>query len=264
MKKNLVKNKKRIPRRGFGNIYVGMKYKNMTVLSLDDTSGGNGRHYRWNLLCDCGQLHNVGSRTISKNNNIKCSCSRNFENLVGRTVGNIIVCGFAGYDIRHRRKKPQWFYQCQKCGIVKISTSEVLKRGDIKTCGHAGCRPSGEESPKYKLNAVNREKRSDGRRRVWCRSIFERDNFVCIACGEKTNKIQAHHLNGWHWDIKGRFDINNGVTLCKDKLSGCHYNFHKQYGSENNTREQFAEYLKKYHNKNLNDIITDFKLEYSP
>ena len=64
----------------------------------------------------------------------------------------------------------------------------------------------------------------------------------CVCCGEN-KKIQAHHLNGWNWCEVGRFDVNNGVTLCKGKLSGCHYLFHKQYGHGNNTKEQFEEFL---------------------
>ncbi|WNM55253.1 hypothetical protein CoNPh26_CDS0166 [Staphylococcus phage S-CoN_Ph26] len=52
--------------------------------------------------------------------------------------------------------------------------------------------------------------------------------------------LHAHHLDGYHWCKDKRYDLNNGVTLCKDH----HFNFHKQYGYKNNTKEQFEEYLK--------------------
>lgn len=79
--------------------------------------------------------------------------------------------------------------------------------------------------------------------------LFERDGYICQCCGNKSGKgnpikLNAHHLNGYHWCKEERYDINNGVTLCEY----CHDakyigSFHNIYGRKNNTREQFEEFL---------------------
>lgn len=73
----------------------------------------------------------------------------------------------------------------------------------------------------------------------WRKEIFLKDNYICKVCGDK-GKLNAHHLNGYHWYVSGRYDVSNGVTLCES----CHKDFHKKYGYKNNTKEQFEDYLK--------------------
>ena len=75
--------------------------------------------------------------------------------------------------------------------------------------------------------------------RKWRKQVFERDKYTCIVCSNKKSPFNAHHLNGYHWFEEGRYDINNGVTLCQK----CHIDFHKKYGRHHNTKEQFEEYL---------------------
>lgn len=72
------------------------------------------------------------------------------------------------------------------------------------------------------------------------KKVLERDNHTCQCCGLSfSNKMEAHHLNGYDWFIEGRTDETNGITLCKL----CHKNFHRIYGYGENTKEQFEEWL---------------------
>lgn len=107
-------------------------------------------------------------------------------------------------------------------------------------------KPRGEKSPHYDPT-IPQEEREKGRwlysadLAKWRREVYFRDDFTCQSCFDKNkNNLNAHHLNGYHWDKENRFNIDNGVTLCEE----CHEDFHKKYGKRNNTKEQFEEYTK--------------------
>lgn len=85
--------------------------------------------------------------------------------------------------------------------------------------------------------------------REWRKSVFERDNYTCQLCGDKTGgNLNAHHKDGYEWCVKRRTDVSNGVTLCKD----CHDCFHIIFGYGANTERQFHEYAIMYFTIELN------------
>jgi hypothetical protein len=72
----------------------------------------------------------------------------------------------------------------------------------------------------------------------WKKEIYKRDGYACQRCGGKNckdNRLEAHHLNGFHWDDKNRLNLNNGITLCRL----CHKDFHHKYGRHFNTILQY-------------------------
>ena len=82
--------------------------------------------------------------------------------------------------------------------------------------------------------------RNSKKNRKWTLDVFKRDNFICQSCGIiGSGNLTPHHLEGWHWCEKLRFEVNNGVTLCKN----CHFKFHIKYGKYWNTTEQFVEFI---------------------
>ena len=100
-----------------------------------------------------------------------------------------------------------------------------------------------DNSPKWNPNKTD-EERQNGRTyqeyHDFIRKVLYRDNYTCYCCGSKDkSKLEVHHLNGYNWFIEGRHDETNGITLC----SNCHKNFHNKYGSGNNTKEQFEEWI---------------------
>lgn len=69
----------------------------------------------------------------------------------------------------------------------------------------------------------------------WRQAVFLRDNFTCRICGKNNVFLNAHHIKEYAIYPELRFNLNNGLTLCKE----CHKLIHKgrqlnQYSSNKN------------------------------
>lgn len=67
----------------------------------------------------------------------------------------------------------------------------------------------GGKTPKLRLlkNSISWKK--------WRKLIFERDNYTCQDCGKRGIIIHLHHLKSFVKFEELRFEIINGITLCK-------------------------------------------------
>ena len=121
---------------------------------------------------------------------------------------------------------------CRACSFKRVATDkEIIKK------------KSGENHPRYNKNLTD-EEREKGRHYPeyveWRKSVYDECSYTCQVCGDdRGGNLIAHHLNGWHWNKRERFATFNGITVCKS----CHDKFHRQYGFENNTRDQFTDFL---------------------
>lgn len=114
------------------------------------------------------------------------------------------------------------------------------------------CYRATERKPKGRPEMFTQEYKS------WRQRVYARDKHKCVCCGSKY-KLNAHHMNGWHWSIAERYSLGNGVTLCgwsitNEHHQGCHDRFHNIYGNKNNTRHQFDSYLRTYYNRSLSTL----------
>lgn len=144
------------------------------------------------------------------------------------------------------RTKDKVELQCPICNkYFKVHPYRL--NNQIVICCSKSCATKYQERDKTKHPRYNKNISDDERieRRIlkeniiWRNNVMKRDNYTCQICKQYGGKLEAHHLNGYHWDKEHRLDINNGVTLCKK----CHKDFHKKYTKLNNTKEQFIEYV---------------------
>lgn len=104
---------------------------------------------------------------------------------------------------------------------------------------------SGENNPRWKTEKSNYSREQDRSLQEyhdWRKAVFGRDHFLCCCCGSRGDwkyGVQAHHIVNWSENISLRYDIKNGITLCKR----CHDMFHHIYGKKHNTQEQIDEFL---------------------
>ena len=79
----------------------------------------------------------------------------------------------------------------------------------------------------YKLSRINLK-------------VFELADFTCLVCSKRGGKLHGHHLDNWKQYKDKRYDLTNIVCLC----IGCHKAFHSEFGTQNNTKEQFEIFIK--------------------
>lgn len=85
-------------------------------------------------------------------------------------------------------------------------------------------------------SAGNRQKeRLTPEYREWRSNVFERDKHTCQHCGDnKGGNLEAHHIIGWAVCVELRYDITNGITLCKK----CHRKVHFNPNSTRNIKKK--------------------------
>lgn len=79
----------------------------------------------------------------------------------------------------------------------------------------------GMEAPGYidGKGVERRGLRASAELKRWRYDVYVRDGFACSHCGDDTGgNLNAHHIRSFAEHPAMRFDVRNGITLCK----GCH------------------------------------------
>ncbi len=58
-------------------------------------------------------------------------------------------------------------------------------------------------------------------RELFREAVFKRDGFKCLMCGDKSKKLDAHHITDRTEMPNGGYVKENGISLC-DAENGCH------------------------------------------
>jgi len=81
-----------------------------------------------------------------------------------------------------------------------------------------------EKHPKWIQDRSKlKDKRNLSEMKEWRKSIFERDNYTCVDCGKKGDRLNAHHKIPVVRIPMYKFELWNGITLCEP----CHKEIHR-------------------------------------
>ncbi len=99
-----------------------------------------------------------------------------------------------------------------------LSLSRIGKKG--YWAGKKRPETTGENNSAWKggITSIHTKIRMSLEYRLWRKSVFERDNYTCIWCGQVGGKLQVDHIKPFADYPELRFAIDNGRTLCEN----CH------------------------------------------
>jgi hypothetical protein len=219
---------------------------------------------------------NCGSKFFSaKKNTVYCSHECHGATRIKKVTVNCSYCGKEKDIVPSLHKRLENFYcnqdcrtnhlktlmegennpnynrinvNCSGCNMEMLIEPFRVKHHKYQFCSfecyknNIGQFFEGENNPLWNGSLSSKERiklRALTEYRHWRKEVYERDNYTCQCCSDNSSgNLNAHHLYSWDKNPEIRFDVNNGITLCKT----CHKAFHDLYGYGNNTKEQFEEY----------------------
>ena len=84
----------------------------------------------WKCQCDCGNILEVFTTSLTSGNTSSCGCGQNRPNEVGKQYGKLTVCEKAN----SKNNKSYWVCRCE-CGKMITCSGDSLRRGHTTSCG---------------------------------------------------------------------------------------------------------------------------------
>lgn len=189
-------------------------------------------------------MHSVGfdADNIAKELNISVEHVKNITTRVKIDLEKIIYTNKGFCEYKHRKHRRKAFCEingvkyCFSCAtrIVAQSgqkTKPLIKQRNINKNNR---RRNKKKKVKTKQNWITKIKKSwedtpeqkvirqSQEYQQWRIAVLERDKYTCQHCNKTGGKLHCHHIKSFKFYPEIRFDIENGIVLCKE----CHENLH--------------------------------------
>jgi len=73
---------------------------------------------------------------------------------------------------------------------------------------------TGALNPAWKGGSTRCRYNDMGKYARWRKAVFERDDYTCVECDKRGGTLNAHHIEPWATNVRLRYVLRNGVTLC--------------------------------------------------
>lgn len=186
--------------------------------------------------CSCGNISHIKFYNFQQGKRCKkcAGCEKPSDETINKCFKqrNFILLENSYINCQLKTLK----YQCPQGHVGYISWNNFSRGNGCGQCAKEN--KCGKNNYNWNFNKTMEDRildRSFLEYKIWRKQVFERDHYICQICNKTFTILNAHHLDGYHWCVEKRLDLDNGITLCNT----CHGLFHKIYGRTNNTKDQF-------------------------
>lgn len=220
----------------------------LKIINSRDNTGQNNPRWVPPIKCiDCSkEIKTSGERRFTQQRCADCYMNYLKNNKPYNYIGaSVCECG---------SKKAWHANKCRKCAypdaglpncIICGNTLSTYKGSNKSNTGICRSCYRGDKCHLWKPSITMEDRERDRVRfynplhAEWRKKVFKRDGYDCQKCGQHGQKLCAHHIESYSKNKEKRYDINNGVTLCRS----CHVVFHNKYGWFDSNRKDLNEFL---------------------
>lgn len=161
-----------------------------------------------------------------------CSPRCYWDSLKGRPVDNSHLIGHVPWNKGKSGKywfKPRRKLVCKECGKVTYFSRAIKCRINPKAkfcnwdCYVKHVKKDVLENTYYRQNSLYKE---------WRKAVLRRDNYTCQECEKRGGDLTPHHIKRFAYYPELRYEISNGITLCKACHDRKHYHLNEEVKNE--------------------------------
>lgn len=223
------------------------------LVALEWVGSDLRKHRLWRCKCDCGNEKITKTTLLISNQTKSCGClgkevlgKSRAKDLTGKKFNRLMVIKKA--DRLHNHIA--WKCKCDCGKEVNVITASLIN-GNTKSCGCLALEKvqamRGPKHPNWNHDLSKEQREYDNLYRrswnpefiEWSYKIKEKDSFKCRKCLKNSKFLESHHILAWLDYPEHRYDLKNGVCLCRT----CHREFHKKYGKRHFTQGNLEEFL---------------------